>query len=47
MANIQPKFYNEYQGNEILQPLVAEISWSKHLVFCYVKQGKDRKLIEK
>lgn len=26
------QFYNEYQGNEILQPLVAEISWSKHLV---------------
>jgi predicted nuclease of restriction endonuclease-like (RecB) superfamily len=26
------QFYNEYQGNEFLQPLVAEISWSKHLV---------------
>jgi len=26
------KFYEEYAGNEILQPLVAEISWSKHLV---------------
>jgi predicted nuclease of restriction endonuclease-like (RecB) superfamily len=26
------QFYNEYQGNEIPQPLVAEISWSKHLV---------------
>ncbi|MDR0969729.1 MAG: PDDEXK nuclease domain-containing protein [Lentimicrobiaceae bacterium] len=26
------QFYAEYQGNEILQPLVAEISWSKHLV---------------
>ncbi|MDR1699423.1 MAG: DUF1016 N-terminal domain-containing protein, partial [Prevotellaceae bacterium] len=25
------QFYSEYQGNEILQPLVAEISWSKHL----------------
>jgi predicted nuclease of restriction endonuclease-like (RecB) superfamily len=26
------QFYAEYQANEILQPLVAEISWSKHLV---------------
>ncbi|MDR2472405.1 MAG: PDDEXK nuclease domain-containing protein [Tannerella sp.] len=26
------QFYSEYQGNEILQPLVGEISWSKHLV---------------
>lgn len=26
------QFYEEYKGNEILQPLVAEISWSKHLV---------------
>ena len=26
------QFYSEYQGNEILQPLVAEISWTKHLV---------------
>ena len=26
------QFYNEYQGNSILQPLVAEISWSKHVV---------------
>ena len=26
------QFYTEYQGNEILQPLVGEISWSKHLV---------------
>lgn len=25
------QFYSEYQGNEKLQPLVAEISWSKHL----------------
>ena len=25
-------FYAEYQSNEILQPLVAEISWSKHIV---------------
>jgi predicted nuclease of restriction endonuclease-like (RecB) superfamily len=26
------QFYTEYQGNEFLQPLVAEISWSKHIV---------------
>jgi predicted nuclease of restriction endonuclease-like (RecB) superfamily len=26
------QLYAEYQGNEILQPMVAEISWSKHLV---------------
>lgn len=25
------QFYAEYQGNEFLQPLVGEISWSKHL----------------
>ncbi len=26
------QFYTEYQDNTVLQPLVAEISWSKHLV---------------
>ena len=26
------RFYSEYQSNEFLQPLVAEISWSKHIV---------------
>ena len=26
------QFYTEYQGNEILQPLVGEISWTKHTV---------------
>ncbi|MCL2098367.1 MAG: PDDEXK nuclease domain-containing protein [Bacteroidales bacterium] len=26
------QFYTEYKDNAILQPLVAEISWSKHLV---------------
>lgn len=26
------RFYAEYQHNEILQPLVGEISWSKHIV---------------
>lgn len=26
------RFYAEYRSDEILQPLVAEISWSKHIV---------------
>lgn len=26
------QFYDQYSGNEFLQPLVAEISWSKHLI---------------
>lgn len=26
------RFYAEYQTNEILQPLVGEISWTKHIV---------------
>ena len=26
------RFYAEYHANTILQPLVAEISWSKHNV---------------
>ena len=26
------RFYAEYQSDEILQPLVAEISWSKHII---------------
>lgn len=26
------RFYTEYQSNEILQPLVGEISWTKHIV---------------
>ncbi len=26
------QFYNEYQGDENLQPLVGEISWTKHIV---------------
>lgn len=26
------QFYNTYQGNEFLQPMVGEISWSKHIV---------------
>lgn len=26
------RLYSEYQGNEFLQPLVAEISWTKHII---------------
>jgi len=26
------RFYSEYQSNTILQPLVGEISWSKHII---------------
>lgn len=26
------RFYKEYQADTILQPLVGEISWSKHIV---------------
>lgn len=33
------RFYAEYQSDEILQPLVAEISWSKHIVI--LTQCKD------
>lgn len=35
------QFYVEYQSNEFLQPLVAEISWSKHLVI--MSKCKDEK----
>ena len=27
------QFYNEYQNVEFLQPLVAEISWTKHIIW--------------
>jgi len=26
------RFYSEYQNNQFLQPMVAEISWTKHMV---------------
>jgi len=29
---LMAQFYNEYQNDEFLQPLVAEISWAKHIV---------------
>lgn len=34
------QFYNEYKEDEILQPLVGEISWTKHLVI--MSKCKDR-----
>lgn len=33
------RFYSEYQSNTILQPLVAEISWTKHI--CIMERCKD------
>ena len=39
------RFYAEYQSNEILQPLVAEISWSKHIVIlAQCKETRQRQL---
>lgn len=34
------RFYNEYHDDEILQPLVAEISWTKHILI--LTKCKDR-----
>jgi predicted nuclease of restriction endonuclease-like (RecB) superfamily len=28
---LMAQFYNEYHGIEFLQPLVGEISWTKHI----------------
>ena len=37
------RFYAEYQDNEILHPLVGEISWSKHLVIMNkIKDTQER-----
>ena len=33
------RFYSEYQSNVILHPLVAEISWSKHV--CIMERCKE------
>lgn len=33
------QFYTEYHGDEILQPLVGEISWAKHIVI--ISKCKD------
>ena len=38
------RFYTEYQPNEILQPLVAEISWAKHiLILTKCKDTQERR----
>ena len=37
------RFYAEYQSNEILHPLVAEISWTKHICMITCK-SKNRTL---
>ena len=37
------QFYNEYEGHEFLQPLVGEISWSKHIVILSkCKESQER-----
>ena len=42
--NIQ-QFYTEYQGVTNLQPLVGEISWTKHVII--LNRCKDNKTIIK
>ena len=37
---LMAQFYNEYKNNEILQPLVAEISWTKHITI--IHKCKDK-----
>ena len=37
------RFYSEYQSNAILQPLVGEISWTKHICMITCK-SKNRAL---
>lgn len=38
------RFYTEYQSNEILQPLVGEISWTKHiLILTKCKDTQERR----
>ena len=38
------RFYSEYQSNEILQPLVGEISWTKHiLILTRCKDTQERR----
>ena len=38
------RFYAEYQSNEILQPLVGEISWTKHiLILTRCKDTQERR----
>ena len=38
------QFYNEYHEVEFLQPLVAEISWSKHIaIMTKCKDNQERR----
>ena len=38
------RFFSEYQANEILQPLVGEISWTKHiLILTKCKETQERR----
>ena len=39
------RFYSEYQSNAILQPLVGEISWTKHIGIIICK-SKNRTIVE-
>lgn len=38
------QFYGEYQGSSILQPLVGEISWAKHLVIMSQCKKEDERV---
>jgi predicted nuclease of restriction endonuclease-like (RecB) superfamily len=41
---LMTQFYNEYQNAEFLQPLVAEISWTKHItIMSKCKDNEERR----
>jgi predicted nuclease of restriction endonuclease-like (RecB) superfamily len=41
---LMAQFYNEYKNIEFLQPLVAEISWTKHIVIMNkIKDNQERR----
>jgi len=41
---LMTQFYNEYQNVEFLQPLVAEISWTKHItIMSKCKDNQERR----
>jgi predicted nuclease of restriction endonuclease-like (RecB) superfamily len=41
---LMTQFYNEYNGVEFLQPLVAEISWTKHIaIMSKCKDNQERR----
>lgn len=41
------QFYNEYHNHEILQPLVGEISWTKHIVILSKCKDSQQRQFEK